>query len=83
MQLSVRSRSACAGSFVASPTGGVLVLRFSDAGGDPYWDVNSLEIRPVAAVSSLLLTGPGGSLAADGLTTDRKDAMGRCTPVDR
>src|SRR5262249_40182611 len=47
---------------------GQLVLRFSDAGGDPYWVLNALEIRPVQA--PLTLTGPGGTLEADGLSVD-------------
>jgi fibronectin-binding autotransporter adhesin len=33
-------------SFTASPDGGELVLRFSDGGGDPYWTVAGLEVRP-------------------------------------
>jgi hypothetical protein len=58
------------GSFTVTPSGGAVVLRFADGGGDPYWVVNGLEVRPVAAVAPITLSGPGGSLQADGITTD-------------
>jgi autotransporter-associated beta strand protein len=42
------------GSFTASTNAqGELVLRFSDGGGDPYWTVNAVEVRPTATVKTL------------------------------
>jgi hypothetical protein len=50
---------------------GHLPLQFLDLGGsDPYWVVNGLDVRPASAVLPLTLTGPGGTLGADGSTVD-------------
>jgi hypothetical protein len=44
-------------SFTAAPTSkGDLVLRFSDGGGDPYWTVNAVEVRPV--YDEFVVSGP-------------------------
>jgi fibronectin type 3 domain-containing protein len=52
-------------------TDGHLPLQFLDLGGfDPYWVVNGLDVRPVASVLPLTVTGPGGTLEADGSTID-------------
>ncbi|MCL4207899.1 MAG: hypothetical protein KJ000_35890, partial [Pirellulaceae bacterium] len=45
------------------------VLRFSDGGGDPYWTVNAVEVRPV--YDEFIVSGPGGALPADGTTLDQ------------
>jgi hypothetical protein len=56
-------------SFIAAPDAqGELVLRISDGGGDPYWTVNSIEVRP--AYSPFAVQAPGGSLQADGAAVD-------------
>jgi fibronectin type 3 domain-containing protein/predicted RNA-binding protein with TRAM domain len=57
-------------SFKASPDGGELVLRFSDGGGDPYWTVNAVEVRPSTSVKPLSVARAGGNAAqpADGTT---------------
>jgi hypothetical protein len=56
---------------------GRLVLRFGDAGGDPYWTVAALEIRPAAA--ELAISGPAGTPEADGNTVDSFE-VGAVTP---
>jgi hypothetical protein len=68
-------------SFVAAPNAqGELVLRFSDSGGDPYWTVNSVEVRPAQGQVppspfapsdvdvSIVPTAP--NTEADGVTVD-------------
>jgi PKD repeat protein/fibronectin type 3 domain-containing protein len=57
-------------SFTATPSElGDLVLQFSDGGGDPYWTVNAVEVRPV--VSPFTVIAPSANpLAADGTTGD-------------
>jgi hypothetical protein len=58
-------------SFTAAPDAqGELVLRFSNGGGDPYWTVNAVEVRP--AVTSFDVSRVGGSVPqpADGQTVD-------------
>jgi autotransporter-associated beta strand protein len=56
-------------SFTATPSEqGDLVLQFSDGGGDPYWTVNAVEVRPVVAEFSVV--GPGDTPVADGETLD-------------
>jgi hypothetical protein len=55
-------------SFTASPNaGGVLTLRFSDSGGDPYWTASAVEVRP-STVAALSVSRSGGNAAqpADG-----------------
>ncbi|MCL4202267.1 MAG: autotransporter-associated beta strand repeat-containing protein [Pirellulaceae bacterium] len=65
------------GSFTASTDArGELVLRFSDAGGDPYWTVNAVEARPsqtataltVERVIGLVAQNPQEPLPADATT---------------
>jgi autotransporter-associated beta strand protein len=51
-------------------TDGSLDLQFSDQSGDPYWVVNALEIRPMAAVIPVTFSSGPGAVGADGLTTD-------------
>jgi fibronectin type 3 domain-containing protein len=55
-------------SFVAAPDEqGELVLRFSDGGGDPYWTVVAVEVRPVYTPFTVTAPNPDGSLVADGM----------------
>jgi hypothetical protein len=42
-----------------------LVLRFSDGGGDPYWTVAAVEVRPAASVT---VGTPGGTPVADAVS---------------
>jgi RHS repeat-associated protein len=49
---------------------GSLDLQFSDQGGDPYWVVNSLEIRPAATIIPVNFTSGLGPVTADGATID-------------
>lgn len=61
-------------TFVIGVTDGSLDLRFSDLGGDPYWVVNGIEVRP-----AVLLTegfAPQGPFTADGTTQDTFTAVG-------
>jgi hypothetical protein len=58
-------------SFVAAPNAeGELVLRFSDSGGDPYWTVNAVEVRPTVAVLGVSRSGGNADQPADGATPD-------------
>jgi len=62
-------------SFTATPDAqGELVLRFSDGGGDPYWVVSAIEVRP--AVTQLTVSGPGSLVVADGSSTDKFNVSG-------
>jgi hypothetical protein len=61
-------------TFVINVTDGTMDLKFSDQGGDPYWVVNALDIRP-----AVLLTegfAPQGPLTSDGITVDSFTASG-------
>src|SRR5262249_18013291 len=51
-------------------TDGSLDLQFSDQGGDPYWVVNSLEIRPATTIIPVNFTAGPGAVTADGSTKD-------------
>jgi fibronectin type 3 domain-containing protein len=58
-------------SFTASPDAdGVLKLRFSDSGGDPYWTAGAVEVRPAAAAVNVARDGGDEPQPADGVTVD-------------
>lgn len=38
-------------TFTVAPSGDVIVLRFSDLGGDPAWSLESIEVRPLPAAA--------------------------------
>ncbi|MCL4207257.1 MAG: PD40 domain-containing protein, partial [Pirellulaceae bacterium] len=58
-------------SFTASPdVDGVLRLRFSDSGGDPYWTAGAVEVRPTAVSVSVARDGGDEPQPADGVTVD-------------
>ncbi len=61
-------------TFTATTSGGQLQLTFSDSGGEPYWVVNALEIRPVAAAVSV--NPVSSSVGADGVTLDTVNVTG-------
>ncbi len=56
-------------TFAVSPDDGQIQLQFTTTGGNPYWMVNAIEVRPVVA-SFTLETGLGGDQPADGTTID-------------
>jgi fibronectin type 3 domain-containing protein len=58
-------------TFTASPgDDGILGLSFSDGGGDPYWTVAAVEVRPTAAAVSVARDGGDEPQPADGITVD-------------
>ena len=53
--------------FTVTVTDGQLDIAISDLGGnDASWIVNAIEIRPAASVQQISISGPTGSLPADG-----------------
>ena len=57
------------GGFAVTVSGGALELQFSDLGGDPFWVVNGLEIRPVEADLELVQQVDNSSPNFNGLAT--------------
>jgi fibronectin type 3 domain-containing protein len=56
-------------TFVTTVTDGQLAVLFVNDGGDPYWVVNALDVRPVQGTLTFA-ADPAGPLAADGASTD-------------
>jgi hypothetical protein len=61
-------------TFTVSPDGGELQLQFTTSGGDSYWMVNAIEVRPV--VSTGTFTTAPSSAIADGTTFDTFSVTG-------
>src|SRR5262249_40374875 len=57
-------------SFIVHVTDGTLDLKIEDLGGDPYWVLNSVEIRPAVLLTLGLVVTPPGPSVADGATVD-------------
>jgi hypothetical protein len=55
---------------VPGPANGQLGLQILDLGGNIFWVINSLDIRPLASVVPVSFTSGPGTVGADGLTVD-------------
>lgn len=63
-------------TYTATVTDGQLNIRFAEKGGDPYWVLNGILVRPTSSVGTLMLAGPIGCSEADGTTADTYTVAG-------